>query len=130
MQSQWTWQHVALLVVSIISWFLVGLVINVSITLSSSDWYYVFYSVMSTGDFWMSLLWFVVLLCGFETFIDGTRRAFFYEPRHILQEVRQFLSFDFFNFSMLVASKTPPSLTSLSLLYTRSTDGCGIRLQG
>ena len=87
MQSQWTWRHIALIVFSIISWFLVGLVINVSITLSSSDWYNVFYRVMGTGDFWMSLLWFVVLLNGLETFLDGTRRAFFYEPRHILQEM-------------------------------------------
>lgn len=87
-QTQWTWQHLFLLFISILSWFLVAIVINVSVSLSSFDWYNVFFALMSTGDFWMTLLWLVVLLCGWETFVDGVRRAIFYEPLHILQEVR------------------------------------------
>ena len=105
-QTQWTWQHILLLIVSILSWFLVAIVINVSVSLSSFDWYGVFFALMSTGDYWMTLLWLVVLLCGWETFVDGVRRAFFFEPLHILQEVR--LS----SFALLLSSSPPLLLSS------------------
>ena len=79
--------HLAILGVSIASWFAVAVVINVSISLSSFDWYDVFQQIMRSGNYWLTLLWFVVLLCGWESYVDGARRAFYYEPKHVLQEV-------------------------------------------
>lgn len=96
--------HLAILGVSIASWFAVAVVINVSISLSSFDWYDVFQKIMRSGNYWLTLLWFVVLLCGWESYVDGARRAFYYEPKHVLQEVSVLLAFFFYSNNSLTSS--------------------------
>ena len=87
-QSSWNLFHYFFLFGSIAFWFGFGIGLNDDMELSQFDWYSVFNNALSQQAFWVGLVWILVFVFSYETLFNGFWRAYFYDNRHILQEVR------------------------------------------
>ena len=58
MQNQYSLVHLFFLALSVGAWFAFAYGINLSMTLSQFDWYYVFNHALSSNRFWLGLVWY------------------------------------------------------------------------
>ena len=58
MQNQYRLVHLFFLALSVGAWFAFAYGINLSMTLSQFDWYYVFNHALSSNRFWLGLVWY------------------------------------------------------------------------
>jgi magnesium-transporting ATPase (P-type) len=86
-QSSLHWMTFLTVLLSIGVWMLFGYVVNMSLTLSFSDWYEIFSHTVSLGTSWLVITLVVGMCIVSIVLVQGTSRMLFYSNSHILQEM-------------------------------------------
>ena len=85
-QGRFYWFNWAVILLSILLFFLSGLTITYNVDLDD-NWFYVFDSLLNDGSFYLSVILITLVIVGKDLFLHTLDRTFNYKPYQIIQEI-------------------------------------------